>query len=187
MSNDKLIETIKDAGCRVRLFNREWIGGDTAATFNYTNGPIICVATQGRCPKEIRKLLLHEFAHFHQWKCGFMKEVDSICDGWDIIGKRLDGKSVDKALLDRAVRSACLIEYDAELRSIDVAEQLGIWVNRREIYDDAHSYICGIKMSALCGQWIFYPHLGMYHEPLSPTEVIAPLTNEEKNKLLEKE
>lgn len=188
MSNDKLVRIIKDAGCRVRFFDKDFIGGDAAATFDTSNaGPIICVASRGRDRREIRRLLLHEFGHFYQWKTGFMQTLDGICDSWGILNKRIRGKKVSQDELDKAVKVACLLEYDAELRSIEIADTNGIWINRREVYDDAHSYISGIKYSAIMGRWVFYPGLNIRHSMMTPREVIAPLTKEEKKLISENE
>lgn len=184
MSNDELVRIIKDAGCRVRLFNREILSDDSAATFDTSKaGPIICVATKYKSNKEIRKLLLHEFGHFKQWQAGFTDLVENICNGWEIVDKWLRGAHVESDLLDSAMVAVVLLEYDAEMRSLDIAKELGIRVSKKKAWDHAHSYITAIKWCIVNRQWQPYDKLHMHYDRLTPKQVTAKLTNKEIKKL----
>lgn len=191
----KLCSHIKNAGCKLRLYNKELIYKNSAmATFDITksNHPIISAGILGHSKEDIIEVLAHEFGHFLQWKDGSMQKVepDKNTGPWQVYENIVSGKPKFKTFyteeqIEFARDSVLLFEYDAYVRGIQVLNELGIdRVELGQIYNVAHSYISAIKVEFLKKkQAIPFKILNIRYTAMTRKEVLAPLTQKEKVKL----
>lgn len=184
MNFEQLVAHIKKDGCSVRLYSKELLqGAECMGTFDVSKkgNPIICLATLNHGRLELIRTLLHEYGHYCQWKDGFLSHAEGNVKGWDILDKWLRGKKYSKPELLRARNCVLLIEYDAEIRTIQLARALNIDIGDVEAYcNDAHSYIAHLKKVFVTRKWEQYGRLEMIEKKLTPREVLAPLTPKEK-------
>lgn len=182
---DWLVRYIKDDGCKVILYNKNILKQvDCVGTFDISRkkNPIICLAIKGHTLRELTQILLHEYAHFLQWREGllYLLEGDNLKGGWDVIDKWLKGKKTSANVLNRARNAVLLMEYDADLRAIFLAKKLHLNIGSlKRRLSMAYSYITFLKWAIESREWGEYT---VFYNPviLTPTEVLKPLTNKEK-------
>jgi len=174
MNYDKLVQFIREEGCRVYVYNKKSsIYGGSRGTFDHNeHGPIICVA--GDLPIESKvENLLHEYGHYCQYRSGFMQYLDGIYDAYNTNNDWIAGRIelTDRELL--ATRNAILtMEYDAERRGNKWGKIL-----KPEGFDSdfylrgAQAYMAAIKLS-----FFYREGLGTLDRNLFKAE---ELTNEE--------
>jgi|SRR5690606_11846386 len=180
-----LAKTIKKNGCALIVEECEIITkSNSAGYFDIEDGsPVIRIAKYGQSMLEFSQLLLHEYAHFLQWKDGFLPAIDDICDGWDILDRWLAGEEFGHEQLYVARNSILLIEYDAEIRTVELAKKFHINIGGASYFNNAHSYISSIKDAFRRRQWGQYTILNMHYRKLKPLELLAPLTPREIAKI----
>lgn len=183
MTFDELVAYIKQQGCRVILYRnkREFKISRCTASFECSNGPVITMAMKGRSQVKLRSILLHEFAHFVQWKLGTLEYLDGICDGWTILDEWLDGKEISQEILDVARKVCLAVEYDAELITIELADKLDIDIGGVDKYLKAiESYILLIKYAFYARK---FPYGAAYKyfkgKLLTMDELFAPICDAE--------
>lgn len=183
MDFDELVCFIKMDGCPVRLYNKSILKiAQSIGTFDVSkNGnPIISMAIKGHTKLELKRILLHEYAHYLQWVDGFMDEAESNIKGWDILDKWLSGKNYTKQELFAARNCVILLEYDAEIRTIQLARNLDINLgSEKDFLNSAHSYVTFLKYVFLTREWASYDILDLCHKKLRPQEILLPLSKSE--------
>lgn len=183
MDFNDLVKYIKDKGCKVVVYKKKERVGGAIGEFNEDTARIN-IATKGLSNKMITSTLLHEYAHFLQWKEGFSQYIDGICWSYEIHYDWIRGK---RELTDdekQMARNAMLaIEYDAEMRSYD----LGLELKPKDFDPDFHLQEAACYMAHLKWSWgrrlewdkrlshTFWPAKKLTHD-----ELFAPLTGREK-------
>jgi hypothetical protein len=180
---DRLVKFVRDDGCPVRLYNKRKMKiAECMGTFDISKrgNPIISLAIQDSSPLERRRVLLHEYGHYKQWQSGFLSACEREIKGWDVLDKWLCGMEFSEQDLVLARNCICLIEYDAEIRTVQLSRSLGVDIGREEDYlDSAHSYISHLKHVFMTRNWCNYEQLGLCHKKLSPGAALRDLTEEE--------
>lgn len=183
----QLVRLIKNNGCRVRLYNKDELRlAQCAGTFDITKSgnPLICIATKGHTRQELMQLLLHEYAHFLQWKSGFLHKLEGpdLKDGWDVFDKWFKRiKRYNDKQLKHSRNAIVLIEYDADLRVLVLAKELGIDIGSHKDYiANAYSYVTLIKWAFKNKKWGCHPDSGFSGKVRSPLEVLRPITRREE-------
>jgi len=189
MNFSELATFIKADGCLLRLYKRKSLlkVAQCLGTFDISKkkNPIISLATKGHGQLTLIRTLLHEYAHYRQHKEGYFDTVEGVVKGWEVLDKWLNGRRYDEKTLAMARNCVVLIEYDAEIRTIQLARTLGVDIGDVGDYlDDAHSYASHLKNVFRTRVWSPYRRLDIQRRKLSPTEILATLTEEEL-KLLE--
>lgn len=176
----------------VRLYKkRELKVAQCTGTFDVSKkgNPVISLAIDGHTKLELRQLLLHEYAHFLQWKDNTLEiiEGNELKEGWDHLDEWLKGRHRSLEQIMYARNSALYIEYDAEMRTLDLSQKLNVDIGSHKDYiRDANSYALLIKWCVLNRKWDDRPH----DDEISNTimtfnELFLPLTKKEK-KILKK-
>lgn len=182
----ELIKYVKKDGCMVRLYDKKELKlAQCMGTFDISKkgNPIISLAINGHTKMELRQLLLHEYAHFLQWEDGTLKEIEGpkYKEGWDHLDEWLRGKyrSKDKIIYSR--NASLFIEYDAEMRTLDLAQKLNVDIGSHKDYiRESNSYILLIKWSALYRKWSYRPDSEKISNSIMDIkELFLPLTDEE--------
>jgi len=184
MDFDNLVKYIKSQGCKVYIYRKKKKIDGAIGLFYEEPVPNIKMATKGLGKRIMMSTLLHEYAHFCQWKDGFSKYLDGICWPHNIHDEWIRGKI---ELTEREIKMAratmLSVEYDAELRAIDMGNELKP-KNFSETYHlkEAQSYMAAIKWSfANRSEWTKRPCWNLYPaKRLTHDELFAPLTNKEK-------
>ena len=188
MDHKDLLKFFKSQGCGVRVSKtKSRLEGNAIGLFYEEPAPHIKIATKGRSKREVVSVLLHEFAHFCQWRDGFSKYLDGICWPHNLLEEWLNG---DVELTNREIgmtRATMLSgEYDAELRSYRLGMELGV-KNFSPAYHlrEAQSYMAAIKWAfenrkdwKKRASWKLFPAKILTHK-----ELFAPLTQKEKRVL----
>lgn len=188
MDFGQLVQYIKDDGCRVVLYkNKECFADKSSGLFHCNdNGPIITLAMKGwKKGNKSRKieLLLHEYGHYMQWKCGFLELCDSLCDAHTIFDRWVSGKDYKQEQINLAKKVKLWVEWDAEMR----AYRFAIKNNIKNFYPV--SYLKGANAYMSCIKWGFENRKNFYQAParylfkpeiLTPEKLFAPLTKKEK-------
>lgn len=181
MKFDDLVKLIRRDGCIVRVYDKETMkGSSSAGSFDISKNknPTISIATKLLSSVERTRILLHEYAHFKQWKDGFIQAIDSFIDGWLVFDSWLSGKRYSEKQLKLARNCIVIIEYDAEIRTIKMSKELKIDIGKTEDYlNEAHSYISSIKYAFVTGNWGSYKILNICEKELTPKQVVDNLTN----------
>jgi len=146
-----------------------------------TSRPIIHVAIFQKSKRKIRQVLLHEFAHFIQWKYGIMKRFEKFCDGWSIFDELITGKQKTQRELLFARNTILAIEYNAELITIELARQLDIKIGSYSTYyKAANSYVTLIKYSFYKKKFPWpAPYKNFSNVQLATKKLFAPITRQE--------
>ncbi len=184
----QLVEYIKNAGCSIFLYDRKELKvAQCVGTFDIAkNGnPLICLATKGHTHIELMQILLHEYAHFLQWEEGFLHKLEGedLKKGWDVFDLWLrKKKKYSPEELVRSRNAVLLIEYDADLRVIDLAKELNIDIGSHiEHLENAYSYIVLIKWAFKNRKWDSHPGAGAFSgAPRTPKQILASLTTQEE-------
>jgi hypothetical protein len=183
----ELVSHIRGLGCRVYLYDRKELKVNKCeGTFQVSKkgNPVIAIA-MGAFDDDYDRLLtlMHEFCHFLQWKDGFWNDVHKESEGWDVVDKyiRYTRKKIQKEDVKKAREAVLLLEYDAEIRTLDLARCLSIDIDSENYIRDANNYILQIKWAIETKSWKFPAH----HEDISSTimtrkSLLAPLTNRDK-------
>ena len=188
MNFDEMVRYIREDGCRVYVYpNKKTIFGGNSGTFSYNeHGPIIAMASSGRSKYKRMETLLHEYGHFLQYKDGFMQYLDDICDSYEIERIWLAGK-VKLTPMELLIARNCMLtmEYDAERRAVQTAEELDVEDFCRDYYvKGAAGYAAAIK-------WTWARKINTTSTParklfssnlLTNEELFAPLTEDELKK-----
>lgn len=176
----------------VRLYNRHELKiAQCSGTFDVSKkgNPVISLAISGHTKLELRKLLLHEYAHFLQWRDGTLNTLEgpNLKEGWDHIDEWLMGKKRSKEQIFHGRNITLYIEYDAEMRTLDLSEQLNVDIgSHKEYIRDANSYALLIKWCVLHKKWGARPHDERISDKImSMDELFLPLTKYEKKILRE--
>ncbi len=189
MTYDELVQYIREEGCRVFVYkNKESIYGGSRGTFSVNeHGPIICAAIKDIPIPKIVEVLLHEYGHYLQHKDGYMDDLDSIVNAYDLRTDWFEGNIELTELELSIVQNQILtMEYNAEKRGVEA----GRWLEPEGFDVDfylkgAASYMAGIK-------WEFarrsfnpnYIERGRYEAKiLTREELYAPLSEEEIEKI----
>lgn len=183
----QLVCFIRSIGCKVILHDRKELRiNKCEGTFSITeNGnPVISLAMRGFKNEKHKILtLLHEFAHFVQWKTGYWDLVHRENDGWDTVDKyiRYVRKRISEDEIKKARRTVLLLEYDAEMRTINLARYFSIPIDESEYLQWANNYMLQIKWALENKEWK-YPELDykISRKVISVKNLLAPLTREEK-------
>ena len=187
MDFDKLVKFIKWTGCFVRLYTKsELKGAKCEATFcvSVKGNPTISIALLGFSDDEtLIHTLLHEYAHYLQWVDGYWDKVHGKNDGWDIVDKHLryKRKKLTGEQIKTARRTVLLLEYDAEMRAINLARFFSIHMNEADYLQSANSYMLSIKYAFENKQWK-HPELDtkISRKVAGVNNLLAPLTSKEK-------
>ena len=187
MNFDALVKYIRKDGCPVRVYNKGILKvAQCLGTFDVSKKgtPTISIATRGHTKLENTRVLLHEYAHYRQWKDGLMGIAERVIKGWDVLDKWLSGKEYDSKQLSMARNCVILIEYDAEIRTIQLSRILKVDIGDIEDYlDHAHSYITHLKTVFKTKKWSPYRQLSICKKRLRPKEILAALSKEEVKRL----
>lgn len=192
MDFNQLVDYVKKDGCVVRLYNRSELKcAQCTGTFDISKrgNPVISIAIRGHTKSELRSLLLHEYAHFLQWRDGLLEVIEGpgFKEGWDHLDEWLKGKKRSKAQLIYGRNSALYIEYDAEIRTLELSSKLNVDIgSHKEYIKDANSYMLLIKWCALNRKWDDRPaHDDINENIMTLEELLLPLTDREKEILEE--
>lgn len=186
MNIDGLLKHIKKSGCRVRVYNREYID-DARGLFHTTKfGPLISMAKKNKKPKDFVAVLLHEYGHFLQWQDGTMTAWDAEHDGyetWHEWVKRGIDLPENELLIGR--NAMLRLEWDAEMRGLGVGKSLDIDDFDEDHYlQDSLAYMIKIKWEWMNRvSWDATRTVLNYKiEPriITSEELYAPLTEHEK-------
>lgn len=184
----ELVDLVKKDGCRLRLYDKEELSvAQCAGTFDITKSgnPLICLAIKGHTQKELLQLLLHEYAHFLQWKTGFLHKLEGpdLKEGWDVFDKWYrQVKKFSNDQLERSRNAICLIEYDADLRVLDLAKKFNIDIGSHEEYmSKAYGYVALIKWAFKNKDWGYHPDGQFDGRIRSPQEILAPIKKYEED------
>ena len=183
MKYDKLVQFIREEGCRVYVYNKKSsIYGDSRGTFDHNeHGPIICVA--GDLPIESKvETLLHEYGHYCQYQNGFMQYLDGIYDAYDTNTDWIAGRIelTDRELL--TTRNAILtMEYDAERHGHKWGKILKPEGFNSDYYlRGAQAYMAAIKLSFFYREEFGSPNRKLFDTvELTNEQLYAPLEEEE--------
>ncbi len=185
MDFDALVKYIKAQGCRVTVYRKKERVGGSYGEFAEDPSPRINLATLNHPKSLVVSVLLHEYAHFLQYREGFSKYIDGICFSYDVHYDWLNGK-IELTETERMMaRNAMLaIEYDAEMRAYDLGKELGVEDFDPELHlRDAASYMAHLKWSWLRRlEWD--TRLNNSHWPakkLTHDELFAPLDAKENH------
>ena len=189
----QLVRYIKLDGCNLRLYNKEkLILAECPGTFDISkNGnPIISLTTKGHTKRELMQLLLHEYSHYIQWKTGFLHKLEgeNLKLGWDVLEKWLTkAKKYTDAELTWARNAVVLIEYDADLRVIDLSHKFSIDIgSHNEYMANAYSYVTLLKWATKNRKWDSHPGGSFFNGRIrTPSEILAPITPAEEKILNE--
>ena len=186
----QLVSYVKADGCKVRLYNKPELKlALCTGTFDISkNGnPIICLAKEGHTHTELKQLLLHEYAHFLQWKSGLLGilEGEDLYGGWDVIDRFVvekkdhwrNGNKYTKEDFIKARNAVILIEYDAEIRTLELSKELNIDIgSHREYMCSALSYVSFLKWCMKYKRWDAHTDSSYFNQKLkTPTEILEPL------------
>lgn len=174
-------------GCAVRLYNKfELKGAKCEATFciSKKGNPVISLAVLGFSDEQsMVYTLLHEYAHYLQWVEGYWDKVHGENEGWDTVDKflRYKRKRIKEAEIKTARRTVLLLEYDAEMRTINLARFFGIRMDEADYLQSANSYMLSIKWALESKQWK-HPELDtkVSRKVSGVNTLLAPLTDKEK-------
>lgn len=185
-----LLKFVKSQGCKVRVYkSKRRLEGNAIGLFYEEPDPHIKIATKGRSKREVVSVLLHEFAHFCQWRDGFSKYFDGICWPHQLLDDWIEGEVKLSKREQAMVRATMLaVEYDAELRSYAMGLELGVKNFDPDYHlSEAQSYMAAIKWAfenkkdwEKRAEWRHFPSKIMTHD-----ELFAPLSKKE-NKILKK-
>ena len=184
----QLVSLIKKQGCNIRLYNKEELKvAQCAGTFDITKGenPLICLATRGHTQQELLQLLLHEYAHFLQWQEGMLHRFEgkNLKLGWDVLDLWLRHiKNFSDEKLSVARKAIILIEYDADIRVIEMAQQFGVDIGSHKTHmANAYSYITLIKWATKNRKWGSHPGEAYFDGRIrTPDEILLDITEEEE-------
>lgn len=184
-----LVKFIKAQGCKVYLYKKSKTIEGAYGYFVDAPKPTIKMALKGLSKKRKTSVLLHEYAHFLQWRDGFSQYLDGICwaqqmfDDWVCGYLELNKREI------KMIRNTMLfIEYDADMRALELSNLMNIksWDSDFHLRD-SQSYIGAIKWGwDKRSDWKkrvsykYWPAKKMSHKKL-----FAPLTSKEK-KILRK-
>lgn len=183
MDFDELVKFIKAQGCKVVVYkSKERVNG-AYGEFNESSLRIN-IATKSHSNKMNTSTLLHEYAHFLQWKEGFSQYIDGICPSYEVHYDWINGR-LSLTETERIMARNCMltIEYDAELRSYKLGHELNAKNFDPEYHmQEANSYMAHLKWTWRSGlEWekrLSYKNWKpkkMTHE-----ELFAPLSDTEK-------
>jgi len=184
----QLISHIKNDGCNIRLYDKEELkAAQCAGTFDITKkgNPLICLTTKGHTQQELLQLLLHEYAHFLQWRAGFLHQLEgeNLKLGWVVIDLWLKDKRkyTYKELL-WARNAILLIEYDADIRVLELSHKLGVDIGSHDTHmANAYSYVTLIKWAIKNKRWSDYPGDASFSGRVrTPQEILAEITPQEE-------
>ena len=179
-----LVGWLKSQGCKVTIYKKKKRISSVLAYFVYEPEPHIKMAIKDMPLKEMVSVLLHEYAHFLQWHDGFSKYLDGIVEADSIFYEWIDGNLELTEREIKVCRNTMLsIEYDAELRAIELGTEMGVEGFSSEYHlSDAYSYCTSIKWA--------WEHRKMWKERvptkmwppkrLTHEQLFAPLTAKEK-------
>jgi hypothetical protein len=184
----QLVSHIKKDGCVIRLYDKEeLIVAQCTGTFDITKkgNPLICLATKGHTQKELLQILLHEYAHFLQWKTGLLHKLEGpdLKGGWDILDLWLrHKKKYTKEQLKKARDAVVLVEYEADIRATELSVKLGVDIGSHSDYiANSHSYITLIKWAAKYREWGGHPGESYFDGRIkTPEEILLEITPEEE-------
>jgi len=185
MNFDELVQYIKGEGCRIRIYNSRMFVTEAVGSFEpKAAGPMILLATKGHSKIKYTHILLHEYGHFLQWRCGFWQRMWGICETEDIWYDWVNHKLELTQIEHKAARNTMLVsEWDAEMRGYEQGQQLKIKSFHPEIYlKSALGYMASIKYSwANREDWNVSIQATHINKPriLTPAELFAPLTEGE--------
>jgi hypothetical protein len=187
MNFDALVKYIKAQGCKVTVYRKKNKVNGSMGEFGEDPRPHINIAVQGHSKALIASTLLHEYAHFLQWKEGFSRYLDKICLAYTIQYDWLHG-NIELTDYERQIaRNAMLsIEHDAESRAYNLGVELEV-----EHFDpifhlqETQNYMASIKWSwKNRKEWAKRtPHSLWPSEKMGFNKLFAPLTDTE-NKIL---
>lgn len=179
----QIVNKIKESGCKVRLMNKTFSSGDTAAKFDIgvSGKPFISVGIKDMSDNDLVVVLLHEFGHYLQWETGFMSRLDSIQDSWGVLNSYTSGENICKKELKLARRLVLTLEYDACKRGIKILKDMDLSFDFKYYWDWAYSYNVALKATFATGriEYNSMAHLNYGGKILTKKEVLAPLTKEE--------
>lgn len=185
MDFQDLVQHIRVQGCRVRIYkDRKQIHGNMGTFFVADKGPLISLALKGSPKKKRVEYLLHEFGHYLQWRDGYMKVLDSICDAYDVWDEWVNEKIELTSMERRAARNTMLaMEWDAEMRALELGKQLDV-----KHFDPEH-HLMGANAYMTALKWAWANRKDFTTAPkrkkfrprvLTEKQLFAPLTREEK-------
>jgi hypothetical protein len=158
MDFHQLVSFVRQCGCQVRLYDRVQLKvNECEGTFQVSKkgNPVISMATKGLSQRDLFFVLLHEFAHYLQWRTGYFDYLHGASQGWDTVDKyiRYKRKKVGQADLSVARNVVLAIEYDAEMRTIDLARFFNIELDEETYIRDSNNYILQIKWATENKKW----------------------------------
>ncbi len=186
MDFKNLVKFIKAQGCKVRIYKKKkrLVESNAIGLFVDEPHPHILMATKGHSKKEQVSVLLHEYAHFCQWRDGFSKYLDGICWAdllWhDWLENHVELNKREIGMVRNILLS---VEYDAEKRSYAMGLELGVeGFDARYHLQEAQSYMASIKWSfAKRKDWKKRPKWKLFPpEMMSHEKLFAKLTKKEK-------
>lgn len=179
----QLVSHIKRDGCRVRVYNRHTVdsaGGYFSA--DCAGGPLICLARLGMDEASLNSYLLHEYAHFLQWRSGYMERIDSYCDSNELYYGYIRGKrQLSRKEMGIVLSCMLAIEVDAEMTAAELAAQLNVApFDFGSHWRSTRAYADSLKYGILRRREIKLGQLECVQKetPATLDELLAPLSNE---------
>jgi hypothetical protein len=185
MDTNELVRYIRSKGCPVRLYNDRHLFRDKSmGHFTEDVGkPSIHVTTKGHSREMVNATLVHEFAHYLQYQDGFLGRINSTYGGWSKFTSWLEeGKEYSSEEVALCRSGVLTIEFDAELRTLDLAVELGVDIGPRGDYIRAiNAYMTDIKFAFEKREWMDVPDNDMFSDRLPRrSTVLKPLTPNEQ-------
>jgi len=121
MNFKNLAKWVRSQGCKVTIFKKKkWIDG-SIGVFYEDPEPHIKIAIKNSSIKRNVSVLLHEYAHFLQWRDGFSEFLDGICWAHQVFTDWVE-RYVE--LTEREIKmcrnTMLFIEYDADMRAFEI-------------------------------------------------------------------
>ena len=108
------------------------------------------------------EVLVHEYCHYLQWKYD-RSNYNRLINGHAIIADWLDGKFFKKSIIKYAIDLIIELEWDCELRSVDLIKKNKLDINLESYIQGANSYILYYhivrKTRTFGGRTIYKPSL----------------------------
>ncbi len=121
MNFKDLVVWVRSQGCKVTVYKKKKKIDGCFGVFDEDPEPNIKIATKNSSIKKSVSVLLHEYAHFLQWREGFSQYLVGICWPHQVFTDWIDR---DVELTEREIKiirnTMLFVEYDADMRSYEI-------------------------------------------------------------------
>lgn len=185
MDTGELVRYIRLQGCPVRLYkDRHLFRDKSMGHFSEEVGkPFIAVTAKGHDSQTVNATLIHEYAHFIQYQEGFLGRINSTYGGWAKFTEWLEqGKEFTTEEVALCRSGVLTIEFDAELRTLQLANKMGVDIGPRDDYIRAiNAYMADIKFAFEKRAWVDIPSWGLFPAVLPRrSTVLKPISTNER-------